>query len=475
MPQRVGQVLFPLTASDFDQSLIAALGTAPPAATATLPAGMAVSPGQATSLATLPLAPDAPPPLPAGGDAAATVAPVEPSSRPMPLPAQAGTLVATPGLSPARPDGAVATAPVPPGTTVPAEPNPIPTARPEDPVPEKAAAGSTVPAQQDPSGVVQTRTLKAPVQPPVTQQDAAIAALRPASRAGSRPSQHADPNASAPVVAPIAVPTAETPVDPVPAAASGAFAARSDPEAVPPPAGSARPMVSHPRPQTTASAETAQVSPASAPAPVASAMTQPLRNTEGPHLPEPPQTAAQQQPSAVAAAIPASVPAPHAAAPTPSIAPAANPAPAEQIAAAVSVARTPTGSGQVTVHLEPAELGQVQIRIVHTSGVTAQIDIEVQHPQTLALLQHDEPQLHRALDQAGVASDNRTISLHLSNPDSGSARGNGGAGMGGDNPRNNQAQSQAQSSSALNETDPVESGTQNVAPRWFRAGVDITA
>ena len=72
----------------------------------------------------------------------------------------------------------------------------------------------------------------------------------------------------------------------------------------------------------------------------------------------------------------------------------------------------------MTLRLEPAELGQVQIRIDRPQDAPAQVDISVQRPETLTLLLRDQPQLQRALDQAGVPADGRSLTLHMAPPDS---------------------------------------------------------
>jgi hypothetical protein len=108
------------------------------------------------------------------------------------------------------------------------------------------------------------------------------------------------------------------------------------------------------------------------------------------------------------------------------------PSPTAQIAPTlVTLARAADGTQQMTVRLHPAELGMVQVRIERaTSGLT-QIDITADRPETLLALQHDQPALHRALDQAGVPSAGRTISFHAVPPAPASSGGDAAPGHSG--------------------------------------------
>jgi hypothetical protein len=109
---------------------------------------------------------------------------------------------------------------------------------------------------------------------------------------------------------------------------------------------------------------------------------------------------------------------------------AAPPAPAEQIAqVAGSIVIDTRGAGAVTLHLQPAELGAVSIRIGKTTDGGATVDVTVDRSATLQTLQADLGHLHQALDRAGVA-DNRTLTLHLGP----SADQGGGSAAGGRNP-----------------------------------------
>jgi flagellar hook-length control protein FliK len=156
------------------------------------------------------------------------------------------------------------------------------------------------------------------------------------------------------------------------------------------------------------------------------------------------------------------------------------PAPAEQIAPAlVGLVTGADGTQSVTVRLQPADLGQVQIRVDQTALGASHVAITADRPETLELLQRDQPRLMQALDQAGVATDGRTVSFQVvqpeqvgataSRPDSMAAgAGDSGQRHGGDRPQGND--DTARNSGAGSGSDQGQTRT-----RWFRAGLDITA
>jgi flagellar hook-length control protein FliK len=134
----------------------------------------------------------------------------------------------------------------------------------------------------------------------------------------------------------------------------------------------------------------------------------------------------------------------------------------------------------MTLRLEPAELGQVQIRIDRPQDAPAQVDISVQRPETLTLLLRDQPQLQRALDQAGVPADGRSLTLHVAPPDTPASSSNshpgvaagGDPGQGGGGGAGTRAGGQDRSGGAA---DPDQDDTSAPLPRWLRVGLDITA
>ena len=100
------------------------------------------------------------------------------------------------------------------------------------------------------------------------------------------------------------------------------------------------------------------------------------------------------------------------AAPKPQSAAPAAPA-AEQLAPVlVTIARTPAGTQHMTLQLQPEALGHLQITIDRTANAATQIRIEVERPETLAMLRHDSPQLQRALDQTSLQRDPINLTFH---------------------------------------------------------------
>ncbi|HVZ08745.1 flagellar hook-length control protein FliK [Rhodopila sp.] len=98
----------------------------------------------------------------------------------------------------------------------------------------------------------------------------------------------------------------------------------------------------------------------------------------------------------------------------------------------MSVSQTASGADRVTVRLHPAELGMVQVRIERGQDGATQVTVTAEKPGTLTLLQRDHADLHRALDQAGIPADGRTLSFHAAavTADAGTNQGAGSQGAG---------------------------------------------
>ncbi len=153
--------------------------------------------------------------------------------------------------------------------------------------------------------------------------------------------------------------------------------------------------------------------------------------------------------------------------------------PAQQVVPALlSLTDASFGTHRLTLRLDPAELGQVEIRIDRPASGPAEIRIAAERPETLVLLQHDRHQLEQALDQAGISA-GRQIEFQLAprieagaNPAAAggsdasgeSASGRHGFGSGGDHGEDNR---QGRGDRAAE--------TSAGAQKWLRAGVDITA
>jgi len=139
----------------------------------------------------------------------------------------------------------------------------------------------------------------------------------------------------------------------------------------------------------------------------------------------------------------------------------------------MTLATPSTGTQRLTLRLEPAELGTVQVRIDRPADAPAHVDIGVSRPETLTLMLRDQAQLQHTLDQAGVPAEGRTLSFHLTgqDPDSLSrqAGGFGQAASDGQTTRNGvPARDAAGPDEDLKLASPVPL-------RWQRAGLDITA
>ncbi|HET6307696.1 MAG TPA: flagellar hook-length control protein FliK, partial [Rhodopila sp.] len=115
--------------------------------------------------------------------------------------------------------------------------------------------------------------------------------------------------------------------------------------------------------------------------------------------------AATPQPSAAPGTSQASAP-PPAAQPHPA-------SPAAQLAPALlTLGKTADGGQQVTVRLQPADLGLVQVKITQTAAGTAHVAVTADNPATLQALQSDQAQLSHALDRAGIPMTGRSVSFH---------------------------------------------------------------
>lgn len=130
---------------------------------------------------------------------------------------------------------------------------------------------------------------------------------------------------------------------------------------------------------------------------------------------------------------PAPVPlhaAPSPTAPAPAASPAAPPPapPARQLAPVLVAVAIAGGTARLSITLEPAELGRVEIS-VERRGEATEIRVVAERPETLALIQRDQRELDRTLTQAGIVSDGRSLSFSLSSDGGGFAQQRGdGAG-----------------------------------------------
>jgi flagellar hook-length control protein FliK len=150
----------------------------------------------------------------------------------------------------------------------------------------------------------------------------------------------------------------------------------------------------------------------------------------------------------------------------------------------MQIGHAPDGAQRLTVRLDPPELGQVQIKIDRPSDAPARVEITVEKPETLSMLLRDQPQLQRALDQAGVPVEGRNVTFHVATPEASSRSDSGTApvpntaagGLTGDG---SHGAARQHTRSGRRPHDTTDDGgaefTPIAASRWMRAGLDITA
>jgi hypothetical protein len=89
----------------------------------------------------------------------------------------------------------------------------------------------------------------------------------------------------------------------------------------------------------------------------------------------------------------------------------------------------PQGSARdLTIQLQPSELGGLQVRITRGLDGTAAITLQADRPDTLLALQSDSSHLHQALDRAGLPSEGRSLNFQLASAAPGHTAATGDAG-----------------------------------------------
>ncbi len=424
------------------------------------------------------------------------------------LTAQARTMPSSAAPSPGVPGGfgdALTQAlalPEPAGSAAPAIPAPTDTMAPPaqtlPALPAVAAAPQTDPAAVDPSkpekhGPVTSATETEEDKPFVAaaKPSEELQAPTPLQPIVPAPPQVLPPHAASIVAQPVALPSETGDAAPsteqdTTAPVAGIEEGRQPPLAPTPAAA-----------QTDASSASALPSRAAAPSEAGETAAHAVQKHSGSVM-------AEEEPSAALPALPveatplppvASTPLPNAApaplgvAPHPaplSQAPARSPA-ADKLApppAAVQVgpvlasfaasAGQPGAPQHLTIRLDPTDLGRVQVRIERSPDGSARVDLKVEKPETLLLLLRDQPQLHRALDLAGVPSTERTLQFHLAPPDA-TPSGGMAAQSNADGEHGQHRPGQPHSGRFALHGAPF-SGEPIPGPAAFRrAGVDITA
>lgn len=167
--------------------------------------------------------------------------------------------------------------------------------------------------------------------------------------------------------------------------------------------------------------------------------------------------------------------------------PAGSASPAQQIAAPlVALASGTDRSQRLTVRLDPEALGAVQIYIERPKDGPARVEITVERAQTLSLILRDQPQLQRALDQAGIPPDGRTLQFEIAAPNpsapgdtpfldhrpNGGSQPQAGDGAGTDGDAGGSGRGPRE---GADEDEPAFRSMPATAYRLLRAGLDITA
>lgn len=151
--------------------------------------------------------------------------------------------------------------------------------------------------------------------------------------------------------------------------------------------------------------------------------------------------------------------------------------------ALLSLTRT-GGANVLTLRLEPASLGQVEVRVTLPPDGPAGVQVTATQSQTLLLLVRDQPLLQQALGHAGIAVAARNLSFHLAPPPAPIApaiaaggtvaEGSFGPGAGGAATRDN-APRRRRAVLAAGPDAVRHSAAPSPGVRWLRAGLDITA
>ncbi|HXQ84855.1 MAG TPA: flagellar hook-length control protein FliK [Xanthobacteraceae bacterium] len=76
-------------------------------------------------------------------------------------------------------------------------------------------------------------------------------------------------------------------------------------------------------------------------------------------------------------------------------------------------ARALAGSNQFDIRLDPPELGRIDVRLDVDSNGQVTSHVTVDRPETLSLLQSQQPQLERALEQAGLKTADNGLQFTL--------------------------------------------------------------
>ena len=164
--------------------------------------------------------------------------------------------------------------------------------------------------------------------------------------------------------------------------------------------------------------------------------------------------------------------------------------------ALISLATRSDGSHEMTVSLNPRDLGQVEVHLVRNSDGTTAVTITASRPDVLQELSQNVHHLHAALDAANIPTDGRVMNFvaaaaaasdqsrnDLAGRDSPASQDSGGRASTSDpgqNPGQGRAGQQDQSRHAGRDTNDDNSPYRSRAPvasrkNWQLSGLNITA
>lgn len=131
-------------------------------------------------------------------------------------------------------------------------------------------------------------------------------------------------------------------------------------------------------------------------------------------------------------------------------------------------AAQPDAPQRLTIRLDPAALGKVEVRVERSEHGTTRVELAVERPDTLLTLMAERSALNGALDAAGIPPEGRTVQFSLAPSDPGV----GGGTAGGSGTPGNWSGSGGSAPGSGG-----EDGRSPPAPRRTRlhAGIDITA
>jgi len=127
-------------------------------------------------------------------------------------------------------------------------------------------------------------------------------------------------------------------------------------------------------------------------------------------------------------------------------------------------ARAQAGSNQFDIRLDPPELGRIEVRLSIDSSGQVTSHVTVDRPETLTLLQNQQPQLERALEQAGLKTGDNGLQFSLRDQSFAGQNNNGGT-----------QQSSSAQQLVIPDTDlPTVDTTQIYSRLGLGRGLDIT-